>query len=517
MRVRALVLLALAACTGESGKSHDPATTLNIIAGSELKDIEPYTDLIHSKTGVWLAFTYSGTLAGIDRLDAGEAFDAAWFSHAKYLALSAPKLVKAQEKIMLSPVVLGVKRTIAQSFGWANNPNVTWADIATKVKAGQFHYAMTNPAASNSGFSAMIGVASALSHSANALTVSDINTKALHDFFQGQALTAGSSGWLAETYVRDQDRLDGMINYESVLLSLNRGTQLREPLVLIYPKEGIVTADYPLVLLSDAKRPLYTKVVAFLRSKEMQDTIMQATFRRPVNPDVTLSSAFPTNLIVDLAFPSDREVIDRLLFSYLNDQRLPAHSFFLLDVSGSMRGPRLDQVQTAINTLCGADSTLTGRFARFQNREQVSFVTFSTDVHGRDDFALPDSGSIAPAVQAIEQYGAGLQAGGQTALFTSLKAIYDMADSARRADSKRYYSIVVMTDGESNRGMSWQDFRDYYSGLPPDQRGIRVFPIVFGEADQSQLQAIADLTGGRLFNGNTGALASVFKEIRGYQ
>jgi Ca-activated chloride channel family protein len=92
-----------------------------------------------------------------------------------------------------------------------------------------------------------------------------------------------------------------------------------------------------------------------------------------------------------------------------------------------------------------------------------------------------------------------------------------MADSSRRADAKRYYSIVVMTDGESNRGISWQDFRDYYSSLPPDQRGIRVFPIVFGEADQSQLQAIADLTGGRLFNGNTGALAGVFKEIRGYQ
>ena len=31
----------------------------------------------------------------------------------------------------------------------------------------------------------------------------------------------------------EQDRLDGLINYESILLSLNRGGQLREPLALI--------------------------------------------------------------------------------------------------------------------------------------------------------------------------------------------------------------------------------------------------------------------------------------------
>ena len=42
-----------------------------------------------------------------------------------------------------------------------------------------------------------------------------------------------------------------MINYESVLLSLNASGKLHEPLDLIYPSEGIVTADYPLLLLND--------------------------------------------------------------------------------------------------------------------------------------------------------------------------------------------------------------------------------------------------------------------------
>ena len=266
-RAIALLMVAVAgfssACGGGSGGrdanaanggANDPHG-LTVLAGSELKDLEPLLPDLERATGVRLHFTYSGTLAGIDRLNAGEQFDAVWFSHAKYLVLNdaSTSRVKAQEKIMLSPVVLGVKRSVAHRFGWdAKSP--TWAEIAQRAKAGEFKYAMTNPTASNSGFSAVIGVAAALAGTASALRAKDIDPERLRAFFNGQALTAGSSGWLADAYVRDQDALDGIINYESILLSLDKGGQLHEPLTLVFPSEGIVTADYPLVLLSSAKR-----------------------------------------------------------------------------------------------------------------------------------------------------------------------------------------------------------------------------------------------------------------------
>ena len=59
---------------------------------------------------------------------------------------------------------------------------------------------------------------------------------ALRAFFKGQTLTAGCSGFLADTYVRQQDTLDGIINYESVLMSLNAGGKLHEPLALDLPQ-----------------------------------------------------------------------------------------------------------------------------------------------------------------------------------------------------------------------------------------------------------------------------------------
>jgi Ca-activated chloride channel family protein len=504
--------------TQEGNTRSDDANTLTVLAGSELKDLEPLLPDLQRATGVTLKLAYSGTLAGIDRLNAGDHFDAAWFSHAKYLVLNdaTTNRVKAQEKTMLSPVVLGIKQSVAHRFGWdAKSP--TWADIARRAKAGELRYAMTNPTASNSGFSAVIGVAAALSGTSSALTSKDVDPAKLREFFNGQSLTAGSSGWLADAYVRDQDALDGIINYESILLSLNKGGLLHEPLQLVYPREGIVTADYPIVLLDASKRAAYDRVVAWLKSAPVQQRIMTTTFRRPVNSQVTLDPLFPAQMIVELDFPSDLDAINAVLLTYLNAARRPAHSVFVLDVSGSMRGNRLDQLKQALLTLAGSDSTLTGRFARFQEREQVTLIPFSSMPQQPTTIPMGASATLAGGLQRVRDYATELQAGGGTAIYSSLAEAYRFVQNAASQDSLRYYSIVLMTDGENNEGMKASEFRDFYQSLPPAARRVKVFPIIFGEARQQELASIAELTGGRLFDGSKSALAPVFKEIRGYQ
>ena len=71
--------------------------------------------------------SYTGTLDGAERLMAGEQVDLAWFSHAISTSSSRkPGSILAQEKIMLSPVVLGVKQSKAEAWGWVDNPDLTW-------------------------------------------------------------------------------------------------------------------------------------------------------------------------------------------------------------------------------------------------------------------------------------------------------------------------------------------------------------------------------------------------------
>lgn len=93
----------------------------------------------------------------------------------------------------------------------------------------------------------------------------------------------------------------------------------------------------------------------------------------------------------------------------------------------------------------------------------------------------------------------------------------ELSRERARGKEKRYYTVVLMTDGENNQGLAPTQFVDWYRSQGESVRGIPVFPILFGEGSAAELRELADLTGGRLFDSRSNTLATVFKEIRGYQ
>jgi Ca-activated chloride channel homolog len=519
--VAAVLLAGCDVSTSGTPIATTPPNTLTVLAGSELKDLAPLMPQIERDTGVHLAFSYIGSLDGASQIASGSTADLGWFSSGKYLTLlqGTTRRVIAQSPIMLSPVILGVKHSTAQQLGWSGSANVTWRNMAEQAKAGQFHFAMTDPTSSNSGFVALVGVASAFANSGSALQVSDItaNAPALTDFFSGQALTAGSSGFLADSYVRSQDTLDGIVNYESVLLSLNSGGKLHQPLDLIYPKEGIITADYPLMLLNANKRGQYDKLVAYLRTPSVQKQIMDTTGRRPAVPEVPLASRFTSQVLVELPFPSGLQVINTLLLTYQNQIRIPSHPIFVLDMSGSMFGDRINGLKQALRGLTGLDTSLTGQFSRFRAREQITIITFSDHVLDTRDFNIQNPDPNGPDLTAVRAYIDSLQAGGGTAIYDALAEAYAVAGRDKAQDPNRYYSIVLMTDGENNAGRSAQTFLNDYGRFPTDQKAVKTFTVLFGEASPAELQRIASTTGGTVFDARSAPLNTIFKEIRGYQ
>jgi Ca-activated chloride channel family protein len=517
-------LALLAGCGNKSSTTQQSLerapNTFTVLAGSELKDIEKgFKDDVRKATGIDLNFTYSGTLDAVDRLAAGDKFDALWVSHGKYLAMNDAMKgrILAQEKTMLSPVILGLKTSKAHELGW-DTREPTWKDIADAAKAGKFTFGMTNPASSNTGLTATIGLAAALAQNPDALTQADLKNPRITDFFHAQSLTSGSSGWLAEAYERDQSKVDGIINYESVLLSLNASGKLSEPLTLVYPKEGIITADYPLMLLNAAKRADYDKLVAYLRSKDFQTRMSALTLRRPVNPDATMAPAIPKRTLIELSFPSQPSLITALIDNFLSDVRIPGSSRYVLDLSGSMEGERIDSLKHAMAILASASTQGSERYSRFLNREEVGIITFST--HPAPTALFPmgsDPEQNAKTRAAVAEFVRPLTADGATAIYDSIQqALTELAAERSAGKEKRYYTVVLMTDGENNRGLSHSQFNDWYRSQPGLQ-GIPVFPILFGEGNAIELKELADLTGGRLFDSRSTPLAQVFKEIRGYQ
>ncbi|WP_028454064.1 substrate-binding and VWA domain-containing protein [Chitinilyticum litopenaei] len=513
-------VLLLSACKDgkEAAQEAAAAAELTVLAGSELKDIEPLLPQIEAATGIRLKLHYAGTLDAVERLqDEGQAYDFAWLASNKYALLTpaAKARIRASERTMLSPVVIGIKTSVARTLGWADAARPpSWADIARACGEGRLRLAMTSPASSNTGFAAVLGLASALAGKGEALELADIDFAAQARFARAQTVTAGSSGWLADTYVREEARLDGLVNYASVLQAL--APKLSEPLTLVYPKDGVITADYPFMLLREERRADYDRLVAYLRGKEFQQAMTASTYRQPVHPEV--QAAGSKTDYFELAFPARLEVIDGLLDAYLHAVRRPADSTFIVDVSGSMQGERIEQLRKSLQGLAGADSSLTGRYARLRDRERIALVRFSDHVEDQQVWELgKDRQRNDRQLQAFSDYAGQLQTTGGTAIYTAAKAAYEAALVRQHRDPDRTYTLLLMTDGKNNEGLSAKEFLAWFAALPPERQRIRIFAVRYGEARSEELDALTQPTGGRVFDANKHGLQAAFKEIRGYQ
>ncbi|MEU8661834.1 VWA domain-containing protein, partial [Actinoplanes philippinensis] len=449
---------------------------------------------------------------------------ALWFSSNRYLETlpEAEQRLGNATRIMGSPVVLGVRAAAAQRLGWTGT--VTWKDVASAAAAGRFTFAMTDPANSNTGFSALVAVASALDGSGRALDAAAIDRVAapLTGFFSGQRITAGSSGWLTGAYLGrltgtdPGPAVDGLITYEASVLELNRSGTLPEQLTVIRPADGVVSADYPLTLLTSAPteaRDAHERLAAHLRGAAVQERIVRQTWRRPGVTGVTLPAELPP-APVELSFPDTREAIDALLTAYQDRLRRPSRTVYVLDVSGSMKGDRIAQLKAALSGLTGLNTTLTGEYCRFRSREEVTLLPFSSKPATPQRYTV-DAADAQPSRDRLRAAVGRLAVGGDTAVYDSLVAAHRELDAA--AGAGRFTSIVLMTDGESNRGRDLAAYTAYVRKRPRDAEPVPVFPVLFGEAAEAQMRQIAELSGGELWDARGGDLTKAFCQIRGYQ
>ncbi|MGW6704502.1 substrate-binding and vWA domain-containing protein [Streptomyces sp. NPDC054956] len=519
----AATLLGASACSSEDAPDKPKQTAyqegkLRVLASSELSDMDEVLKAAKSATGVSVELTMSGTLDAVEQIASGKAdgkYDAVWLSSNDYLRLrpEAAGKLSSETPVMSSPVAIGVKPQALARLGWKPG-EVTWSAVHEAVATGKLTYGMTDPVRSNSGFSALISVASGLSGAQAALTDADV-AKAqpkLKEFFTGQKLTSGSSGWLAAAYTKRGD-VDALVNYESVLLSMNRDA--KTDLTVIRPLDGVVTAHYPLTLLTSAPagaRESGRSLTEYLRGADAQKAITEKTFRRPVAAGVTPGAGLNADKRRELPFPGTRSVADGLLASYENELRRPSRTVYVLDTSGSMADEdRIGRLKSALTELTGSGTSGTGQ--RFRDREEVTLLPFGDKVKKVLTHVV-EPGNPGPALDAIRGDVKSLTPEGGTAVYGSLKAAYQHLG---QGNGDAFTSIVLMTDGKS--GDKAKDFDSFYAGLPEAQKRTPVFAVLFGDSDRKELTHITELTGGRLFDATdgNGSLDGAFEEIRGYQ
>lgn len=228
-----LILLPLCAC----GLSRDK---LRILSGSENEALEPIISQFERKNNVDVEMVYKGSVDIMLELENGSSgYDAVWPANSLWISMGDKHhKVKHIESIMTSPVVFGIRESLAESLGFVGS-KVSVKDILAAINNKELNFMMTSASQSNSGASAYIGFLYALLGNPETITVDDLKKPELKDairkLLSGINRSSGSSGWLKDLFLKGD--YNAMVNYEALIIETN--IELikmgREPLYIVYP------------------------------------------------------------------------------------------------------------------------------------------------------------------------------------------------------------------------------------------------------------------------------------------
>ncbi|MFW5858903.1 MAG: substrate-binding domain-containing protein [Planctomycetota bacterium] len=531
--LRHLILLAACAlaCSGcfstNQGDANHASTAdgLIIYSGSENKGLEPLIQRFARYQGLTIDMQYKGSVDIALDLEQGTAIhaDAVWPANSLWLTLGdLHKVVKHEQSIMTSPVVFGVKRSVAEDLGWVG-AEVSIQDILAAAEAGKLRFAMTSATQSNSGASAYFGFLHAMAGQPPVLTAEHLADKQVQQqtarLLKLVNRSSGSSGWLKELMIQRYDDFDAMVNYEAMVIEANRELERHghEPLIAIYPIEGIMMADSPLGYIDkgDAdKAAIFNRLMTYLQSPPVQDEIL-ALGRRTglvgLNPDMVDEAVFNPAWAIDVsrviaAIPTPAEpVIRRALDLYQGGGlRKPSATAYVLDFSGSMGGEGEHQLKQAMGLLL--DPTQSKRVLLQASQDDLHIVV-PFDSAPRQ--ILHMQGNAAAELHGMLQSIRSMQTGGGTNIYT---AAAEAVRQLRAIDDLQRYNpaVILMTDGRSDGELAV-----LHQALATAGPSIPVFSIAFGDADDRQLRQISDATGARVFH-SKGDLRKAFRKAKGY-
>jgi Ca-activated chloride channel family protein len=430
------------------------------------------------------------------------------------------------------PLAIAMWQPMAEAMGWPDTP-IGWNDLAALANNpagwaaydhpewGEFKFGHPHPEQSNSGLLSLIAEVYAAAGRTDGLTVDIVKGAGVKQavgaveqrvFHYGKKDT----DLLMRMTQRGPEYLHAVTSYEANVIKWNRdhASELRFPLVAIYPSDGTFWVENPYCILdnadwvSDEQERAAAVFRDYVLSAEQQALAIDFGLR-PADPNVPLRApidlahgavpSITSDRVPNLAYPGD-EVIGHILEMW-HQVKKNATVVLLLDTSGSMQG---DKIKGAVG---GAMTFLDQMYPA----DEVYVVTFSSDVT-----ELPIVGTVGEAGERLKASLHGLYAEGNTALYEAVIYSVDRLDQLKAEDEqageRRMYGLVLLSDGknEIDGGPSYQDM---LSRLPSgtEAGGIKIYTIAYGDdADLDVLTTLANRTNGKQFSGDVEDIKAVY-------
>ncbi|MCG8349314.1 MAG: VWA domain-containing protein, partial [Chloroflexales bacterium] len=369
-----------------------------------------------------------------------------------------PNVAVSSNPLILTPVVIGMWRPMAEAMGWPNKP-IGWADMLDLIQDpqgwgkfghpewGKFSWGHTDPEISTTALSTLIAEFYAATGKQRGLNVDDVRSAESQQFIRD--LGEGIKHYGYNTLVFSENMKKFGISYisafpmeEITLIDFNKNDPPAVPLVAIYPIEGTFWHDNPFIVMasaSETEQQAAQQFYDFLLTEESQRQAMSFGFR-PANVNVPLadpiSSAYgvqPQGVQNILETPSS-EVIVAVKNSWAQNRKR-ADIILVVDTSTSMEGDKIEL------TKAGLESFL----LRILPEDRVGLITF--DSQARE--------VVAPQLLSenrIELQTAigDIRADGRTAIFDALDLARESLETLPQTEEDRIRAIVLLSDGADN-------------------------------------------------------------------
>lgn len=495
-----------------------PGGRIRILSGSENQELEDIINACSEATGVDIQMEYKGSVDIMRELENGAPdYDAVWPASSIWVSMGdTGHLIKHSQSISMTPVVFGIRESLAEKLGFVGE-KVSVNDILTAIRDGEMSFCMTSATQSNSGASAYIGFLYALLGKQEGLTSEDLQKPDLQadirELLSGVERSSGSSDWLKDMFLEGD--YDAMVNYECLIIDANQQLEEegKEPLYVVYPYDGLSIADSPLGYVDhgdEEKEEAFLAVQEYLLSDKAQAEI-EATGRRinaggvsKENQDVfNRDWGIDTERILSPIQMPEAAVLTEALNVYQTSFKKPSLNIYCLDFSGSMSGTGEEQLKEAMAQILLQENARKNFLQA--NAGEVNEVVFFDDTILDVQAAADDSDE---ALAELNQKVADFQIAGGTDIY---RAAAEALEIASGYDLTNYTpAIILMTDGRSN--YNYSNFEEVWNRYEED---IPIFSITFGDADPSQLEELAKISGGRVFDG-TKDLTAAFRSVKGY-
>jgi Ca-activated chloride channel homolog len=448
-----------------------------------------------------------------------------------------PLVTEACRATVYAPIGFAMWRPMAEAMGWPDRP-IGWQEfvaLATDPQGwgryghrewGPFKFGHTHPDHSNAGLLILTSLAHDVLEQQDPLTVEQASSP---------AFVAALRDLEQRTYhygIQSRDLIDLMIQRgpdflhatntteaETLRTNLRRRSELPQPLAFIFPAGGTHWTEQPFCILQadwvTAEQQEAAGVYRGYLLAHEQQALAPENYLRPVDRSVPLSGPFSLANGTDprvtpaevpaLESPSDD--VSAMIRAAFHRAKKKATIIILLDVSGSMRGPKM---ANAIEATAG--------FLRQLDREDEVFIF----AFGNAVSEIAPGGTAREAEEQLRDALDALEARGGTALYDAVcqgaERIQALRAAHVAAGEQRLYGLVLLSDGEDTASRAAR--ADMYGCLPAPESGggIKVFTVMYGDdADRKVLEQVAAQTLGKLFAAEASSIADVYLAISAEQ